>query len=478
MSKNILIFSDGTGQAGGLKPDQHLSNIYKLFRATRPGPDSPINPAEQVAFYDAGLGTDKDEGTIPIRALKFLRKFASAAIGIGISRNITDCYEAILKHYEPGDRIFLFGFSRGAYTVRCVGGVLNLCGIPTRTGNESYCPRYGTQLRSIAEEAVGKVYEHGAGRDRAKFEPEREEKARRFRATYGSDVEGKANVPPYFIGVFDTVAALGASGIKRFLMNAAILIGTILTAALVAAAGALLGANFYYALFSILAVAALIAVVALFRSSFKIIRDFPVEDQWQWHLAGWHSGFYDRFLDKRVRYARHALAIDETRSDFARVEWGVKGDKPQREAGEPEWFEQIWFAGNHSDIGGSYAEDESRLSDIALGWMVTEATSLPRPLIVDESKLHMFPSPSGMQHSEVEAMRDKYPRWIGARWRFSWKEHVRVEALGAPLHPTVFERFKLASVLHCGRTQPYRPYNLRNDPRLVEFYGQGTPDVR
>src|ERR1700682_5634014 len=105
MAKNILIFSDGTGQAGGLKPDQQLSNVYKLFRATRPGPDSPINPEEQVAFYDPGLGTERDEGRIHIRALQFVRKFASAAIGFGISRNITNCYEAIVKHYEPGDRI-------------------------------------------------------------------------------------------------------------------------------------------------------------------------------------------------------------------------------------------------------------------------------------------------------------------------------------------------------------------------------------
>ena len=60
MPKTILIFSDGTGQAGGLKPDQHLSNVYKLFRATRVGPDSPVDPAAQIAFYDAGLGTKKE----------------------------------------------------------------------------------------------------------------------------------------------------------------------------------------------------------------------------------------------------------------------------------------------------------------------------------------------------------------------------------------------------------------------------------
>ncbi len=60
MAKNILIFSDGTGQAGGVTFDENRSNIYKLFRATRCGPDSTIDPSEQVAFYDPGLGSPRD----------------------------------------------------------------------------------------------------------------------------------------------------------------------------------------------------------------------------------------------------------------------------------------------------------------------------------------------------------------------------------------------------------------------------------
>lgn len=154
MPKNIVIFSDGTGQAGGLRPDQNLSNIYKLFRASRTGTESPINPTEQIAFYDAGLGTETDEGKIPLRPVQTFRKIWSAATGTGISRNIADCYEAILKHYEPGDRIFLFGFSRGAYTARCVGGVMSLCGVPTNGADGSPLPRFGKGLRQIANEAV------------------------------------------------------------------------------------------------------------------------------------------------------------------------------------------------------------------------------------------------------------------------------------------------------------------------------------
>jgi len=57
MGRNILIFADGTGNEGGLLPDESRTNIYSLFRATRIGPESPIDPAQQLAFYVPGVGT-------------------------------------------------------------------------------------------------------------------------------------------------------------------------------------------------------------------------------------------------------------------------------------------------------------------------------------------------------------------------------------------------------------------------------------
>jgi uncharacterized protein (DUF2235 family) len=121
VAKNILIFSDGTGQAGGVTPDENVSNIYKLFRATRCGPDSDIDPSEQLTFYDPGLGSQPDGGIFfEERAYRWIHNVASQATGLGITLNIIDCYAAILQMWQPGDRIFLFGFSRGAYTVRCV----------------------------------------------------------------------------------------------------------------------------------------------------------------------------------------------------------------------------------------------------------------------------------------------------------------------------------------------------------------------
>ena len=62
---------------------------------------------------------------------RWLHNLFSLATGLGITTNIIDCYCAILSMWEPGDRIFVFGFSRGAYTVRCLAAVLSMCGVPT-----------------------------------------------------------------------------------------------------------------------------------------------------------------------------------------------------------------------------------------------------------------------------------------------------------------------------------------------------------
>lgn len=474
MAKNIVIFSDGTGQAGGLKPDQNLSNIYKLFRAARPGPESSINPQLQVAAYDAGLGTENDEGKIPFQPIQQFRKLWSGSTGTGISRNIADCYQAILKHYEPDDRIFLFGFSRGAYTARCVGGVMSLCGVPTHAADGGPLPRFGKELRAIADEAVQQVYEHGSGSDKPERKAERLEKARRFREKYGcANAEGQANVVPYFIGVFDTVAALGAPGPRRLLMATGLAAFAASMIALAAGVLSLMPWFHFGPTFAVIAAMVIIGMVVSYgRAHFKTIYDFPNKGDFSCHIAAWRFRFYDLSLNPRVRYARHALAIDESRADFARVPWAQLGTWPDRK-GEPEWLRQVWFAGNHSNIGGSYPEDESRLSDISLQWMVEQTAELPHPLLVDRSRLNLFPDSSAMQHSEIQSMRESYPSWWPTRWRWSWAQSLREVNIEAPLHASVIERFAYKTgVLHYGLRGPYRPANLRTHKRLTDFYSQ------
>ncbi|MBW8296291.1 DUF2235 domain-containing protein [Sphingopyxis sp.] len=457
-SKNILIFSDGTGQHGGVRPDQRLSNIYKMYRAMRSGFASDIDPATQVAYYDPGLGSGEGGGRI--------KNILSAAFGTGISQNIADCYEAILKHYRPGDRIFLFGFSRGAYTARCVANVLNLCGVPTQDKGGGPLPTGGSKLRQIAERAVYEVYEHGSGRDRAKYELEREEQARRFRADYdcagcGLDDEEQGNVAPTFIGVFDTVAALGGVIVRR------ILAGLTILAVALAALSWLQNWSLAAKVASHLP-AGLLIVAFLWASwkQLKVMRHPPGGRSYSWHFAKWNLKNYDRFLDTNVGFARHALAIDENRERFPYVGWGYEKDVQRVNRGDRAWLKQVWFAGNHSDIGGSYPEDESRLSDIALGWMLKELKALDNPPHANESVLRLFPDAGAMQHDEVKSSHDsRLPSFM------AWKPKDRGINSQADLHASVIERFEKPAVAQYDELKPYRPTGLRQHEKVLRFYG-------
>lgn len=197
----------------------------------------------------------------------------------------------------------------------------------------------------------------------------------------------------------------------------------------------------------------------------KVIRDFPNSGEAHWHLAGWRFQHYDRFLDPRVKYARHAQAIDETRADFARVGWGKTADQ---EKAPDDWLLQQWFAGNHSDIGGSYPETESRLSDIALKWMALELEKAGAT--VDWSKLHVFPDAAGMQHCEVAAVRDLYWNWVPRCLRFSWTEAIRPDVAYKNCDETVLARLELKTISKCGIQRRYRPEALRDIPEFAKYY--------
>jgi uncharacterized protein (DUF2235 family) len=407
--RNILIFSDGTGQAGGLLPDERRSNIYKLFRATRCGPDSSIDPAEQLTFYDPGLGTQPHGIGLLAWTWRWIYNKASQAMGLGITANIIDCYAAILMLWEPGDRILLFGFSRGAYTVRCVGGVMALCGVPTTMKDGAPLRRDPKSTRAIASEAVKKVYQHVSSPKDTKYLGQRKALAARFRARHRSDVDGAANEVPYFIGVFDTVAALGSPGL--------LLVLAILAAGFAALASwllSLLGLSFVR-WFLILASAALAAgVIAFLKTYLKFATGLEGYSFLETlHFTHLRMKFYDNELNPAVPYAKHALAIDENRADFEREPWTNEEMNSQDKR-----FEQIWFAGNHADIGGGYPENEARLSDTAFQWMVDEARAVPQGIKIDSDVLRLYPSPAGPQHDECKS---------GRFGRF-WKKALREES--------------------------------------------------
>ncbi len=455
MGKNILIFSDGTGQAGGLMPDERRSNVYKLYRATRCGPDSRVDPTDQLAFYDPGLGSAASAPEVKIGFLRKIYNLLSRATGLGITKNIIDCYSAIVEMWEPGDRIFLFGFSRGAYTARCLGGVLARCGVPTKFP-DGPMKRDPASVRRIAEEAVKSVYQHGAGRKDDRFARQRLELAARFRERYGSDdAQGAANAVPYFIGVWDTVAALGISRLQQAIL-------ALVAAALIAGSSALIwwllpinmGLGMWLGC-SLLIVASLFVIWYLV-THVKVA--FGLTDPW-WktlHITSWRMRFYDTELDTRVEHAKHALSIDENRADFEPVPW--TNDETAVAGRAADWFEQVWFAGVHSDIGGSYLENEARLSDITLAWMVDCVAGLAHPVAIEPRWLNLFPSAAGMQHDERRS------GWM------RWKKGLRKIRRDAPLHPSVLARFSLDGVLQYDEVKPYRPEPLRHHGDVKHFY--------
>jgi hypothetical protein len=114
--------------------------------------------------------------------------------------------------------------------------------------------------------------------------------------------------------------------------------------------------------------------------SLTVLREYPKPGESHSHQALWKAENFDRLLSRHVAFARSANAIDETRKDFDRVGWGGSDEGAPSFPGHDR-FRQWWFAGNHSDVGGSYPEPESRLSDIALEWTCREAISVPDGLI-------------------------------------------------------------------------------------------------
>ncbi len=165
--KRIVIFADGTWNS----PNKGLAtNVLQMARGIKP----MAGDVEQVAFYDWGVGTDR-------------KKIAGGITGAGIDKNILDCYRFIVHNYQRGDKLFFFGFSRGAYTVRSLAGFIRNCGLLKR--------QFAGQIP-----AAYKLY-----RKRAKATGPNAMLAQQFRKDFAvADI-----TPIEFIGVWDTVGALG-----------------------------------------------------------------------------------------------------------------------------------------------------------------------------------------------------------------------------------------------------------------------------
>ncbi|MFB2661152.1 DUF2235 domain-containing protein [Shewanella mangrovisoli] len=338
MNKRIVICADGTWN----RPEKDLkvdfpTNVLRLARAISP---MAADGKPQQVFYDWGVGSYYDQAI-------------GGATGRGLHKNIMDGYRYIVQNYSPGDEIYLFGFSRGAYTVRCLCGLINNCGILKRPDARLIQQAFDHYKKSSAPFAP-------SGDKSVEFRQKHSHESREIK----------------FVGVWDTVGAMGIP----------------------------------------------ISFLGLF------------EDK---------DEFYDTKIGRNVRVARHALAIDEHRSDFEPTIWQLRDNMD---------MQQVWFAGAHSNIGGSYLPDKdgSLLSDNALAWMIADAERFNLSL-EPHLAASLHPNPLATLH---DSRRSFY------RIKQSYLRPIDPNVAPVLLHRSVKTRWD--------RDPKYRPKNLQT---YLEQYG-------
>ena len=329
MSKNIILLSDGTGNSSA---NLLKTNVWRLFQIL-----DLRDPNSQIAFYDDGVGTSS------------FRLFAilGGVFGFGLKRNVLAIYSFCCRNYQAGDRIYCFGFSRGAFTIRVVAGMIAYHGLVPYNDNEADLARFvADAYRLYRRRFTGGIPKY-LGYVGIDLRGVRDFTIRLWRGLWRQTVAAPELTEIesiHFVGIWDTVDAYGGP-IEE--MTRAI-------------------------------------------------------DYWVWPLS-----MPDRFMSAKVHKACHALALEEEREAFRPVIWDerfVRGtatvagrDKKQwlfdvdydprgaaAKAADPaphlrtdvspidrERISQVWFTGVHADVGGGYPQEG--LAYVTLDWMLDRA---------------------------------------------------------------------------------------------------------
>ena len=294
--KSIFIFADGTGNSSA---KLFKTNVWRMYEAVDFGIASPGTTA-QVGYYDNGVGTSN------FRPLALL----GGIFGIGLKSNVLRLYTFLCRNYQPGDRIYAFGFSRGAFTIRVLVGMVASQGILQPDSEAALSYQVHDAYRAFRRDfqpnrwvgrqlvAAGRALRDGILAVKRRITG---------RLPYGRTSRIDAEIE--FVGVWDTVAAYGGP----------------------------------------------------FAEFTRGI------DDWLFPLT-----MPDYALSPKVKKARHALSLDDERDAFWPLLWDEVREQRMIAAGTvaKDRMKQVWFAGVHSDVGGGYP-DES-LSYIPLLWMMDE----------------------------------------------------------------------------------------------------------
>jgi hypothetical protein len=342
VTKNIVLLSDGTGNSSS---SPFKTNVWRLYQAIDLAPGGA---PRQLVYYDNGVGTENFK---PIAAL-------GGALGLGVWQNVRDLYTFVCRNYESGDNIYGFGFSRGAFTIRLLMGLIGKCGL-LKADSEA------DLLRCVqsAYEAYRRDYLIRASRRRNMLYHYflREPKRIPGNPSKPIDLSGTGCTQAFtdirFVGVWDTVDAYG----------------------------------------------------------------MPVDeiklaiDEYAWPMS-----FADRDPSTYLATIRHALSLDDERPTFRPVLWNEvlppKHPGEDREVISPQRIQQVWFAGVHANVGGGYPDDG--LAFTSLKWMMDEAEKCGLrydKLIRQEINAHV--NPEGEQYDSRSGIAGYYrygPRQVGA----------------------------------------------------------------
>lgn len=332
--KRLIVCCDGTWQK---LTSPYPTNVVKIAQSIKPSSQG----ISQIVFYDEGVGA----GNSAEKVLAEGDKILGGAFGLGIDNNIQNAYRFLCLNYEPNDEIYLFGFSRGAYTVRSLAGLIRCSGGLLRLQDIRKAPTlyeiYRDRTLSLKEKEkflqipIPKAYSpdldkmnelrseaHRIYSDRSfiSFEEankntekaqqdllKKEQKVQDLLTKYHFLQDEKPvtqKVKITLLGCWDTVGSLGIP------------------------------------------------------NQIPFVSDF-VNEKYKFH---------DTFLSSIIKNALHAVAIDESREVFDVTHMVRQEDDTQP-------LLEIWFPGTHGCVGGG-SKEESGLSDAALQWMMDQINQL------------------------------------------------------------------------------------------------------
>jgi uncharacterized protein (DUF2235 family) len=415
MSKNIVICCDGTGN----EISENISNVLKLYRVLR---KTDKTEPRQVVFYDPGVGT-------LARPNPWTKLWQDAVIvlglatGYGLDDNVLSAYEFLISQYEDGDDIYLFGFSRGAYTVRVLAALIHKVGLlaPQQRNLAGAALTAYKQTNALVDQDASEIVQSdvGNGSDES-WQAAR--LSREDRGTQFARIVSTRWATIRFVGVWDTVASVIVPRPDRF----------------------------YIFSLQRLPHTQRNPSVRVFRQAIAI--------------------------DERRRMFR--LDLWKQPQTFMHNPFSKTNNS------EPQDIKQVWFAGTHADIGGGYPERESGLSKFPLLWMIDEATK--HGLSVDRRTVNQLAwglqrQGSPFSYVAPDIMRDPHDSmgrvWYVLEWMPKadrYKEWPLSKSLlghyipnaeprlipsGAFVHESVIQR--IAAVPN------YRPINIPADYKVV-----------